>query len=169
MNLQEMMAELVGHAREARARQDRYLEALEIERQKVAGIKPMQMIPLNKVGANPFVMGGDNPGLGQPFQSPDPGYVWTVRELIIEGLTAGGSPDVIDIWRGGTAGVVGKKFWQLNGNSFGVTWGFGEKLLFQGENLLYTSGSVFATTSIVSAHGIVQQVPAEMIGKLYGG
>ena len=81
--------------------------------------------------------------------------------MVIEGLTAGATPDVVNILRGT------RVIWQLNGNQFCQTWGRGEILLYAGETLTYNSVGTFAATGQIIIHGLAQEVPAELIGKIY--
>src|SRR6185437_13653499 len=121
----------------------RVADALEADartRSALRGIKPIRLPLLIGTGANPFTLGGDVTPQGGQTVSPDPGYVWSVRHLVIEGLTAGATPDVVNILRGG------RIVWQLNGNQFAQTWGKGEILLNAGETLSYASVGTFAAT-----------------------
>jgi hypothetical protein len=170
----EWLDKIPGQLAELNARAgkwDQFLQAMEAERAREAGIKPIRLAPIIGTGSASLVMGGDT----QPLHSPQEGMVWAVRELIVEGLATGASPDIINIWRRGSkppAGIpfvspLGQFFWQLNGNQFAQTWGYGEKLLWPGEALLYSAGAVFAATGQIVAHGIVENVPGQMVGKLY--
>jgi hypothetical protein len=113
---------------------------------------------LIKTGVNPFTMGGDS---GPTIQGPDQGYVWSLRHLVIEGLTTGANPDVVNILS------RNRILWQLNGNQFAQTWGRGEIVIRSGETLFYQSVGTFAATGQIVAHGLAQQVPQELEGKFY--
>lgn len=121
---------------------------------------------LRATGANPFAMGGDAAvGTGGIVVGPDLGFTWSVRSLIITGLTASATtPDQVDIL---TNSANGRYFWRLNGNSFGVTWGRSEKILKQGEYLFIASVGTFASTSPITLWVEADQVPAEMEGELF--
>lgn len=96
--------------------------------------------------------------------TPDSGFTWSVRLLVINGMTASSSaPDVIDIK------VQGKRVWQLNGNVFSQTWGRGEMILNPGETFSYASLGTFAATGTgaIKARHLVESVPAEMVGKIF--
>jgi hypothetical protein len=135
--------------------------AADNERQRLAGIKPVRFIFRSATPAT-FPFGGDvSSGSGGQLQGPEQGYVWSLRLLVIEGMAAGAPPDVINILRG--ARII----WQLNGNSFGQTWGRGEQVLYQGETLSFQNVGAFASASQVVAHGLAENVPAELIGKFY--
>jgi len=161
--LRDALNELVGRVRAMDERHQAWIRAQEIDRAKIAGIKPMRLNKIIGTGSATLVMGGDK----DPKHSPPEGFVWAVRELVVEGMTGGGTPDIINIWRQGVAAQTGNGFWQLNGNVFFQTWGYGEKLLFPGEALLYTAGATFNSTAQIIAHGIAESVPGEMIGKLF--
>lgn len=96
---------------------------------------------------------------------PEQGYAWTLRELNVEGLTAGTTPDVVNIYRGSSqrAGTI---LWQLNGNQFLQTFGRGEKILFPGETLYFASLGTFAATGTITLSGTVVEVPAERMAEL---
>jgi hypothetical protein len=113
---------------------------------------------ISATGANPFTMGGDT---GLELATPAQGFVWSVRHLVIEGLTAGATPDVVNIRRGS---ATGQFYWQLNGNQFCQSWGRGEIILKAGETLFYQSVGTFTSTLVVKAYGTAQQLPGERIG-----
>jgi len=170
-DLRDLVMQVLGHARNVDERHKAWIQGMERERAKIAGIKPIRFPKLIGTGSTSLAMGGDN---APPSLAVPEGFVVAVRELVVEGMTGGGTPDVINIWRRGSvpagtvnAKVPGEGFWQLNGNVFFQTWGYGEKLLWPGEALLYTAGSPFAATGQIIAHGIWELVPAEMIGKLF--
>jgi hypothetical protein len=137
--------------------------AHEAQRERVRGDKPIRLPLVRGVASgSALTMGGDtNTAAGQAPVGPDLGLVWAIRHLVIEGMTAGATPDVINILRNG------RIIWQLNGNQFAQTWGRGEILLHSGETLQYQSVGTFAATGTIIAHGLAQETPAEMIGKMY--
>lgn len=138
-------------------------QARAYEREKLSGIIPIR-IPLvtGKATAGALALGGDtNTASGQPPVGPDSGFAWSLRHLAIEGLTAGATPDAVNISRGP------RLIWQLNGNQFAQTWGRGEILLNPGETLSYANAGTFAATGNIIIHGLAEQVPAELIGKFY--
>jgi len=136
------------------------LLAQEEQRAKLRGRKPGFRMPLVTGRATGGVLALGQ--LGQnPLQGPDQGYAWSVRAIIIEGLTTGATPDVVNIVRSD-----GRLFWQLNGNSPGQTWGRGERILYPGEFLTYASVGTFAATGTIICSGECDQVPAELYGEL---
>jgi len=120
--------------------------------------KPVRL-PLitGKATGGVLLIGGDS----APETAPASGYVWSIRHLVVEGLTAGTTPDVVNIVRGN------RIIWQLNGNQFAQTWGRGEVLLFAGETLAFQSVGTFTSTATVIVHGLAQEEPAQLVGKLY--
>ncbi len=125
------------------------------------GTKPVRLpLVTGKAASSALTLGGD--AGGGPDASPAPGFVWSIRHLVIEGMTASATtPDVVNILRNG------RIIWQLNGNQFAQTWGRGEILLNSGETLTYQSVGTFASTALIIAHGLAEEVPAEMVGKFY--
>ena len=128
---------------------------------QLRGVKPIRLPLLIASGANPFLLGGDVTPQGGQNATPDPGFVWSIRHLVIEGLTAGATPDVVNVVRGQ------RIVWQLNGNQFAQTWGKGEVLLNAGETFTYQSVGTFTATGKIIVHGMAIEVPAQMIGKFY--
>lgn len=101
-------------------------------------------------------MGGDS----NPQHMPDTGYVWSLRHLVIQGLTRGATPDAVQIFRGSLV------IWELNGNQYAQTWGRGEIMLNQGEALSYRNIGTFAATGQIIIHGAAWQVPAQFAAEL---
>jgi hypothetical protein len=96
---------------------------------------------------------------------PRQGYIWSVRALIVDGLTSGATPDVVNIYRNDN-NVSGPPLWQLNGNSFGATFGKMERTMMSGDFFVIASVGTFAATGTIRLSGEVLEVPAEMVGKL---
>lgn len=103
-------------------------------------------------------IGGDQ---GQQLATPASGYKWAIRHLVIEGLTAGTTPDVVNIVRNN------RIIWQLNGNQFAQTWGRGEITLNAGETLTYLSVGTFASAATIVVHGMADEAPAQSAWKLF--
>jgi hypothetical protein len=134
------------------------LDAMQVARLK--GIKAVRLpLVTGKAVASALTMGGD---AGQQLVTPESGYVWSVRHLVIEGMATGATPDVMNILRNN------RIIWQLNGNQFAQTWGRGEILLNAGETLQYVSVGTFNSAATIIAHGMATEVPAELVGKFYG-
>lgn len=94
---------------------------------------------------------------------PAQGYIWSLRRLIVNGLTSGATPDVVNLYRGTPAG---QPLWQFNGNNFGYTFGRLELVLQGGETLALASAGTFAATGQITLSGELLEVPAELLGKL---
>jgi hypothetical protein len=95
---------------------------------------------------------------------PRSGYAWSITRLIVSGLTAGSTPDVVNLYKG--APGAGVPLWQFNGINFGYTFGKLDMVLYGGETLsLQNSGSIAATGQI-GLGGELIECPAELIGKL---
>ena len=101
---------------------------------------------------------------GQLPVGPEQGYAWTLRRLVVTGLTAGASPDIVNLYLNDNFG--GPIEWQFNGNNFGYTFGRSELVLMSGDTLaLQNSGNIAATGNIVLS-GEVEEVAAEMLYKI---
>ena len=135
-----------------------------VERARLRGIKGAQLP--RSFGATPtggtFTLGTTLPG-PSGFYGPDNGYIWFISRLIVNGLTAGATPDVINLFFDDSFSQIQ---WQFNGNNFGYTFSRSELLLNPGQGLMFRSGSPFATTSYVSVAGQYWIIPAEMAGRL---
>ena len=103
-------------------------------------------------------------GKGQVV-GPQQGYAWTVRRLVVTGLTASSStPDIVNFFLNDR--FSGPVWWQLNGNSFGATFGRSEMVMMPGDTLsLQNSGNLAATGTIIVS-GDVEEIPAEMLYKI---
>ena len=69
---------------------------------------------------------------------PRQGYAWAVRRLVVDGLTSGSTPDVVNLYKHGfpssdLAPTI-PPAWQFNGNNFGYTFGKGELTLLYAVN-----------------------------------
>jgi hypothetical protein len=138
-------------------------EAQAITRERLRTIKPIRLPLVRGVASgSALTLGGDiNTTAGQTPVGPDLGFAWSIRHLVIEGMTAGATPDVLNILRNN------RIIWQLNGNVFAQTWGRGEIILNSGETLQYQSAGTFNSTAQIIVHGLAEQVAAEQIGKFY--
>jgi len=133
------------------------------QRERVATIKAIRL-PLVRgtASGSALTLGGDvNTVAGQSPVGPDLGFVWSLRHLVMEGLTAGTTPDVLNVLRNG------RIIWQLNGNQFAQTWGRGEILLFSGMTLQYQSVGTFSSTAQIIVHGMAEEAAAERIGVFF--
>lgn len=166
MNVEQVLEAIGGrldkiHAA-IEATNDRQLARI-TEQERLRTLKPIRLPLLRGTPAgSALTLGGDtNTASGQPPVGPDLGYAWSIRHLVIEGMTAGATPDVLNVLRNN------RIIWQLNGNVFAQTWGRGEIVLHSGETLQYQSVGVFAATGPVIVHGLAEEAAAEQIGKFY--
>ena len=94
---------------------------------------------------------------------PESGYAWSLRRVIVDGMTSGTTPDVINMYRNSTGTAP---LWQFNGNSFGYTFGKLEMVLKDGDVLMFASSGTFAATGRIRVSGELVEVPAEQLWKL---
>jgi len=113
---------------------------------------------LLKTGSNPFTMGGD--AVPNP-QGPLQGYTWSVRRIAVEGLTAGATPDVLQVFS------RNRLVAQVTGALPVAFIGRGEAVIRSGETLEYRSLGTFAATGQIIASGFAEQVPQELEGRFY--
>lgn len=138
------------------------LEADVRESSRLAGVKPFRFLMQGTVASSAVTIGDPSTGsAGGVLSGPNQGYMWCVKHLVIEGLTSAASPDVMNIYRSG------RIIWQLNGNVFCQTWGSGQILLNPGESLYFKNSGNLAATGVITVHGTIWDVPAELVGKLF--
>lgn len=127
------------------------------EQTRLLTIKYVRLPLIIGTMATGVTLGGDQQSAQAP-QSPEQGFIWHLRHLVIENLASGATPDVVNILR------QGRVVWQLNGNQFAQTWGRGEMRLVSGELLSYVAvGTISSKTVII--HGTAEEVAAEQEGK----
>lgn len=129
------------------------------ERVHRAGIKHMYLPTLQGTAVGGVLTLGQN----QPVCGPRAGYSWSVMALVVGGLTTGTSPDVVNFY---LDNATGNPWWQLNGNSWGVTFSKLQRVIKGGSSLLVTNSGTFAATGTITVTGDVIEVPTEMLGKL---
>lgn len=127
------------------------------ERAQLSGIKHLYLPMLQ----GQAVAGSLLLGQAAPVCGPRDGYSWSVMALVVGGLTAGATPDVINFY---LDNPTGNPWWQLNGNQFGETFGKLQRTIMGGSQLL-VAGTIVATGTI-TVTGEVIEVPTEMLGKL---
>ena len=108
--------------------------------------------------------GALNIGIGNGINlGPDQGYAWSVRRLVVSGLTASASaPDIVNLYLHANQQPI----WQFNGNSFGYTFDRAEIVLWPGDRLDLKNVGSLAATGLIVLSGEVDEVPAEMMHKL---
>jgi hypothetical protein len=154
-NPNEYLQQILSLAHEMKSAQDQFLIERQREIERLRGVKVIRLPLISVTGANPLLISGDQFGVG-----PDQGWVWSLKLLVIEGLTRGATPDVLQITR------QGRIIWELNGNVYAQTFGKGDQILYPGEFLGAQSVGAFASTAKIIIHGAAWQVPAEEIGKI---
>jgi len=125
----------------------------------IAGIKYMRIPRLvGQVSSNAIQLGA-----GPIVCGPASGFAWSIRRLLVNGLTAGATPDVVNIYRNG---IGSDPVWQFNGNSFGGTFGRLELVLLPNESLWVANVGSIAATGQITLTGEAVEVPAERMGAL---
>jgi hypothetical protein len=158
-NVNEYLAQVVASAKAQEAAQLTFLDEMRREWERLRGVKIIRYGPVTGTAAgSALTISGDQQGAGQT--TPDQGFGWSVIRLIVEGLSTGATPDVVNIVRGR------RIEWQLNGNQFGQLFSKGALPLFPGETLGLQSVGTFNATGVITLHGIAWQMPAEELAKL---
>jgi hypothetical protein len=93
---------------------------------------------------------------------PDQGYAWSIRRLAVSGLTAGATPDVVNL----NLNAAKPLLWQFTGTATCAAFGKLSLVLQPGDRLELSSVGTFASTSLVTLAGELVEVPAEMLWKL---
>ena len=165
MSTLEMMLDKLGgmDTRLQRMEEQQQIEQVRLQ-ERLRGKKRMKF-KLLATAANPFTMGGDAAvGSGGILVGPDAGFRWGVRALLVEGLATGATPDVVKL-RVGNA--QGRLLWQLNGNSYGTTFGGDEMPLDEGEFIFVQSVGTFNATGTITLWGWADQVPGPLAGEFF--
>jgi hypothetical protein len=105
----------------------------------------------------------DDKSVGAPV-GPLQGYAWSLRRIVVDGMTTGTTPDVLNMYR--NAVTSQPPLWQFNGNNFGYTFGRLEMTLMGGDSLKFSSVGTFAATGLIRVTGELIEVPAEQLFKL---
>lgn len=95
---------------------------------------------------------------------PESGYAWSIRRIVVDGMTSGTTPDIVNMYR--NAHVSAPPLWQFNGNNFGYTFGRLEVVLSSGDFLEFASVGTYAATGTLRVTGELIEVPAEQLWKL---
>lgn len=109
-------------------------------------------------------IGGDAPapgGTDQPV-GPRAGYAWAMRRIAVTGLTAGATPDVVNLFR------RSEQVWQFNGDNWAYTFSFAEMIYLEGEYLSLKSVGAFAATGTITLRADFVEVPQPMLFKALG-
>lgn len=135
------------------------------ERELVAarGVKWMRLPQITGTAANSAITLDESHGA--PIVGPESGYLWSLRRIVVDGMTTGTTPDVLNMYRN-SAGTASAPLWQFNGNNFAYTFGRLEMVLAGGDTLKFASVGTFASSSLIRVSGELVEVPAEMAWKL---
>jgi hypothetical protein len=133
------------------------------QRARVRGIKWMRLPETltGKVVSSAITLGV---ATGQTPLGPESGYIWTFTRLMVTGLTAGATPDVVNLYRNDR--FAGPPLWQFNGNNFGYTFGKLRITLGAGDTLSLQNVGTLAATGTIFLSGELIEVPAERVGEL---
>jgi hypothetical protein len=154
------VADAVDARARAFAREQRQIET-EREMERARAVKWMRLPVLSgTASASAITLSDLN---GAPL-GPDQGFAWNLRRIVIDGMTSGATPDVLNMYRNAITGQP--PLWQFNGNNFGYTFGNLAVVLLSGDFLKFASVGTFAATGTIRVTGEVVEVPAEMLPKL---
>lgn len=143
---------------------DRMAQLVALQRDQARAVKWLRFPRLRGTVINSAISLG---GQGQPV-GPEPGYLWSVRRLVITGLTESPtSPDIVNLFY--TDNTAGPVWWQLNGNSFGSEFDMGGMMLRGGETLNVVSVGTVAATGTVIVDWDGWEVPEDQAAKLIYG
>jgi hypothetical protein len=132
------------------------------QRERARGVKWLRLPIMQALPSGGAVTLDEHTAHAEP--GPQQGYAWSITRMIVDGLTSGTTPDVVNLYRNGITGQP--PLWQFNGNNFGYTWGIGQMILSPGDTLKLASTGTFAATGLIRVTGELFEVPAEMLSKL---
>jgi hypothetical protein len=152
-------------------------QAEEMQRQAARGRKYARLTPpvTGQASGGVLQMGGDFPNAGPAgtiVAAPQPraGYAWAMRRMSVSGLTAGSTPDIVNLHRQtpniNALPTTSSGIWQFNGNNFAYTFSFGELVFLEGETPVLTSVGTFAATGRISLSADFLEVPQELLYKV---
>jgi hypothetical protein len=134
------------------------------QREMLRGVKWMRLPVMQGTVASSAIKLGDE--TGAPV-GPEQGYAWSITRIVVDGLTTGATPDIVNMYR--NSATSQPPLWQFNGNNFGYTFGLGQIVLMSGDALKFVNSGTIAATGLIRATGELVEVPAEMMGKLVMG
>lgn len=96
---------------------------------------------------------------------PRSGYFWSCMRLVVDGLTSGGSPDVVNLYRNDN--TLAAPLWQFNGNNFGYTFSRMQIGIDSGDwfTLANAPGTTISSTSTIRLSGEVLEIASERKGE----
>jgi hypothetical protein len=98
---------------------------------------------------------------GETRVGPNQGYVWSLSRLVVDGLTSGATPDVVNLYRNDN--TTGPPLWQFNGNNFAYTFGKMQVTLLSGDSLTLVNVGTFTATGQIRITGELWELPSERI------
>jgi hypothetical protein len=136
-------------------------------RSGLRAIKP-SFIPriMNGVAAGGVLTIGQQAPSG-PF-GPAQGQMWSIRRLVVSGLTAGATPDVVALYYDDSFTVAQWTFFGSLGG-YQYKWGRGEITMQPGHVMIFRNVGAFAATGTVQISGQYDILPAEESGRLAVG
>jgi hypothetical protein len=126
-----------------------------------AGARALKWMRLPEVLQGKASAGVLSLGIAVAKVGPDQGYGWRITRLVVDGLTTGATPDVVNLYRNDNTN--GAPLWQFNGNNFGYTFGKGQMTLSPGDTLMLASVGTFAATGTIRLSGEIVEAPAEQL------
>ena len=121
-----------------------------------------------QAAAGVLQMGGDFPNSGAAgtiVAAPQPkaGYAWVARRISVSGLTAGSTPDIVNLHRKtpnlNSLPVTSSGVWQFNGNNYAYTFSHHQMVFLEGETPVLTSVGTFAATGTITLEMDFDEVP----------
>jgi hypothetical protein len=131
------------------------------ELERLRGIKHMRLPSIQGIAVNNALsMGGGNTGAG-----PDAGFCWSIRRLVVTGLTGSTTPDQVNLYVNNPTGIP---LWSFNGDfpNWFAKFGRLELTIYGGDELFLASVGTFNSTSQITLSGELIECPAEMLSKL---
>jgi hypothetical protein len=126
---------------------------------QLRGLKWMRLPILQGTPASSALTLGEGLHVG-----PQSGYAWSLLRIVVDGLTSGATPDVMNMYRNSTTGTA--PLWQFNGNNFGYTFGRLEMTLMSGDELMFANVGSLAATGLVRVSGELVEMPSEKLAEL---
>ena len=140
-------------------------KAVGLIREQGRGLKYRRLPQLaGQAAAGALDIGGDSPaGWNGNRVGPTQGNAWEIGLLSVAGLTAGATPDIVNLYIIGAGSAL--PWWQFNGNNFAYTFGRGELILLPGETFRL-AGTIAAAGTVTLFGSVRSQMPAERLGAI---
>ena len=150
--------EMRGYVKQALIENEREME-------HARGFKWLRIPELlsGKPASNAITLGTGS-GQGATPVGPEQGYAWSLLRVVVSGLTAGTTPDVVNLFRNDR--FSGPPLWQFTGNALQAGFAKLGLVLMGGDTLSLQNVGSIASTSLITVSGELVEVPAEMLYKL---